>query len=248
MRSLAPEAKITDEPIHVAGQETPRTTERADTQPTQLRGLLAGGQGSSSQSGQRPAASGYLSLRSTRGQVMHALTICQPYAHLIVTPARELPRDLSPKRIENRRWHTSVRGPLLIHAGKSHNFLWPTALKLLNEASEEAGSALGLSFGAILGIAELVDCIPIQRKDLRDPTEPASISAADRKKYPWVVTHQHSEGPNGLILANVRRFRTPISWGGSQGFWFVPDRAVETALINSDSVPMPWETATRGAA
>src|SRR3546814_4442712 len=45
---------------------------------------------------------------------MKALTICQPYAELIL---------LGLKRVENRSKPTRHRGPLLIHAGKSRDWL-----------------------------------------------------------------------------------------------------------------------------
>jgi hypothetical protein len=45
---------------------------------------------------------------------MKCLTICQPHAWGIVHGT---------KRIENRRWYTGYRGPLLIHAGKSKDWL-----------------------------------------------------------------------------------------------------------------------------
>ena len=41
---------------------------------------------------------------------MKAITISQPWAHLIVR---------GEKRVENRTWPTEHRGPLAIHAGKS---------------------------------------------------------------------------------------------------------------------------------
>jgi len=42
---------------------------------------------------------------------MYALTIHQPYAHLIVTPQDELPEGAVQKRVENRSWVTKHRGP-----------------------------------------------------------------------------------------------------------------------------------------
>ncbi|MFA7254088.1 MAG: hypothetical protein WC107_06075, partial [Patescibacteria group bacterium] len=51
---------------------------------------------------------------------MKALTVCQPYASLIVGWPGIDPDDV--KRVENRTWPTSYHGPLLIHAGKSR--LW----------------------------------------------------------------------------------------------------------------------------
>ena len=46
---------------------------------------------------------------------MKALTVCQPYASLIVGWPGIAIEDI--KQIENRNWKTSYRGPLLIHAG-----------------------------------------------------------------------------------------------------------------------------------
>ena len=163
---------------------------------------------------------------------MRALTICQPYAHLIVTPAVELPRGCVPKRVENRVWQTDYRGPLLIHAGKSRAWLWPTS---------EADFGDALVFGALLGVVEILDCIPIHRTDRSDPTEPGGISAEHATKYPWLPAHQHSEGPFGLVLGNVRRFRAPITFNGFQKLWFVPDHVVENAIVHAERVSDPWE-------
>ena len=66
-----------------------------------------------------------------------ALTILQPYAHLIVV-TRE-------KRVENRTWSTRYRGPLVIHAGKGRQML-------MNDGQ-------GMSFGAAIGMCNLVECV-----------------------------------------------------------------------------------------
>lgn len=47
---------------------------------------------------------------------MKCLTICQPYAALIMLPDD----DDRAKRVENRTWSTNYRGPLLIHAAERH--------------------------------------------------------------------------------------------------------------------------------
>lgn len=71
---------------------------------------------------------------------MKALTICQPYAHLIV---------LGDKRVENRTWSTNYRGHLYIHAGKSREWLDEDDLKQYPS----------ISFGAVVAVATLVDCV-----------------------------------------------------------------------------------------
>ena len=49
---------------------------------------------------------------------MRCLTICIPYPSLIMLP------DDHPhkKRVENRTWQTSYRGPLLIHSGRNRQW------------------------------------------------------------------------------------------------------------------------------
>lgn len=46
---------------------------------------------------------------------MKCLTVCQPYASLIVGWEGIDQADV--KRVENRKWRPAYRGPLLIHAG-----------------------------------------------------------------------------------------------------------------------------------
>lgn len=76
---------------------------------------------------------------------MKALTICQPYAHLIAH---------GEKRVENREWSTRHRGPLLIHAGKSLKWL-------RGELPTQE-----MVFGALVAVATLADCLHID--DIND--------------------------------------------------------------------------------
>lgn len=71
---------------------------------------------------------------------MKALTICQPYAHLIA---------VGDKRVENRTWPTKYRGPLAIHAGKSRSWL------------HGQYRAPEMVFGAVVATATLIDCVHI---------------------------------------------------------------------------------------
>lgn len=72
---------------------------------------------------------------------MKAITICQPYAHLIA---------IGEKRVENRTWPTRYRGPLAIHAGKSRDWL-------LEPPGPE------IVFGAVVATATLEDVLHIDR-------------------------------------------------------------------------------------
>ncbi len=125
---------------------------------------------------------------------MKALTICQPYAHLIVR---------GEKRVENREWYMRHRGLLLIHAGKSRAWLDDHDIPAFQAAGDP------MAFGAIVGIANVIDCIHI------DDVERADIM----REYPWLPDHEHTNGTWCIVLHNVRRFNVPIPCKGAQGLW-----------------------------
>jgi hypothetical protein len=123
---------------------------------------------------------------------MRALTILQPWAELI---ARGV------KRVENRTWKTPHRGPLAIHAGKSRKVMesedpseWPERYGIEMPRAEE------LTFGAIIAIAELVDCVRVE--DLPDELR----------------GHPFAEGPWCWVLNEVRRI-VPVRCKGAQLVW-----------------------------
>lgn len=122
---------------------------------------------------------------------MKALSIRQPWAWCI----------LHGKPVENRKWWTSYRGPLLIHAAKGMT---------RDEYEDCRGFAarLGLTVppmadlprGGIVGQAKLVDC-------------------ASRHASPWFF------GPNGLVLADVEPLPF-IPFKGALGLFDVPEGVV----------------------
>lgn len=126
---------------------------------------------------------------------LKGLTICQPYAHLIITPQEQLPPPYTAKRVENRRWFTPYRGLLAIHAGKGRSYLGPS--------DEEA--LPGMIYGAVVGVAELT---AIVRLDGRLPPG-----------LHWVREHEHAEGPFCWVLDNVRRLREPYPLRGQLGLF-----------------------------
>jgi hypothetical protein len=126
------------------------------------------------------------------------LTICQPYAHLIASGV---------KRVENRTWPTDYRGPLLIHAGKSRE--WYDAETLAEYGLAESD----LTFGAIVAVAELADCLNFTA---------AMCSPAVRDRFPWLGSHEHTEGPVCWVLENVRRLARPIPYPGARKLFDVP--------------------------
>lgn len=121
-----------------------------------------------------------------------ALTICQPYAELIVR---------GDKPIENRTWSTNYRGPLLIHAGKSRDWL----------DDEDEHLMPGMAFGAIVGRVTLVDCVRVQRLP------------------PHLRDHEHANGPWCWVLTDIERFAVPIPCRGAQGLWDYPALAAREA-------------------
>ncbi len=121
-----------------------------------------------------------------------ALTICQPWAWAIVA---------GHKRIENRSWPTRYRGPLAIHAGLSRRWL-PEGEAFIRR--QGIWLPPDLEFGAIVGLVDLVDCLPL-------------AAVADD---PW------ASGPVCWVLANPRPI-TPRPWRGALGLFSVPADALD---------------------
>lgn len=121
---------------------------------------------------------------------MKALTICQPYAEMIVR---------GEKRVENRTWPTKYRGLLYIHAGKNRGW-WDDAIDPVRYPAAE--------WGALVAIANLVECTSLGtiQTGLLD------------NEYPWIHGHTHVLGPWCWILDSVRRIK-PLPWRGAQGIW-----------------------------
>lgn len=138
---------------------------------------------------------------------MRALTICQPYAHLIAR---------GEKPIENRVWRTAYRGPLLIHAGKSRDWL---------DDGDEAQYP-DMQFGAVVAIARLSACLFLSRVD------------SDHYRRDWPLqwrhlgNHEHAHGPFCWILEHVRPLTRPVPCAGARGLW-VPSSAIVGAVQTS---------------
>lgn len=86
---------------------------------------------------------------------LKCLSVTQPWASLII---------LGVRTIEARFWHTAYRGPLAIHAAKR----FPEAARALcgdeplRSLLRRSGfqSWFELPIGAVLGVVQLVDCVP----------------------------------------------------------------------------------------
>ena len=135
---------------------------------------------------------------------MRAITVCQPYAELILRGV---------KRVENRTWPLDYRGAILIHAGKSQKFFTPDNYGILFDE---------MAFGAVVGVAQLRGCIryrPLRKLD------PAVLEA-----WPWLENHEHCEGPYCWILEDVFRFPTIVPHRGMPGVFDVSAGLVATGL------------------
>lgn len=122
---------------------------------------------------------------------MRAISLWQPWAQLIVT---------GDKKVETRHWRTNVRGTVAIHAAKRKPDVYFSHL-----------SGTKIPLGAIVGLAEIIDCIPMEKMYGSIYDTPTERSYGD-----W------SPGRFGWILSNVVLFETPIYMNGRQGFWNFP--------------------------
>ena len=147
---------------------------------------------------------------------MKALTICNPWPAFILYSNEELPGDYEQKRVENRNWDTRYRGQLLIHAGKSKEWL-------LGWSPGNIGLMPKMHFGFLVGVVELVDIVTCGNGVQGDPRR---FARETLQKYPWLQFHTHAFGRFCWILENPRRFAKPIEYRGSQGLFDVPDKII----------------------
>lgn len=158
---------------------------------------------------------------------MRALSINQPYAHLILLPST----DRRHKRIENRRWNyiPDWTGDLLIHASRSETYM-------THANWERYGLRMcDVAFGAIVGKVRLDGAFRVaeepRAKFPESPRGIPNVPAEALEKWPWVKAHEHVEGPICLVLSKIQRFRHPIPWKGALGFFQVPEKALDEAEL-----------------
>ena len=78
---------------------------------------------------------------------MKALSIRQPWAHLIVHGEKDM---------ENRKWKTGLRGQVWIHASKTVD---KQSYDDLKKKGVDLPPIEDLKTGGIIGIAEIADCV-----------------------------------------------------------------------------------------
>lgn len=122
---------------------------------------------------------------------MKALTIKQPWTSLIVDGY---------KKYEFRSWKTNYRGKILLHAGLS---LEKDTLERFKDYN------LNCTLGAIIGEAELVDCILVDSK----------FNGELRKINPIVYGKSNHVETYAWKLENVKKYDEPIYIKGKLGLW-----------------------------
>ncbi len=122
---------------------------------------------------------------------MKVLTIREPWASLIMEGY---------KMYEFRSWKTNYRGKILIHAGKSLE---------KDNATKFADYHLSYVLGAIIGEAELVDCILVDEPFIKElqKRDPIVYGPSEHKRiYAWK-------------LVNVKKYKKPVFATGKLGLW-----------------------------
>ncbi len=149
---------------------------------------------------------------------MKAITLHQPWASLIACGA---------KQIETRSWATKYRGPLAIHAGKKdpREWLHPCSdYDFVGVAEKALNGALfyELPRGAVIAIAELVDCFRVTgRASLKIGNEKHALAVLEngmRITEKEFLFGDYSIGRYAWILANVRAIE-PVPAKGMQRLW-----------------------------
>lgn len=115
------------------------------------------------------------------------LSLKQPWAWAVA---------VGKKRVENRRWTTTYRGPIYIHA--SSNFS-PAGAEWLREMGVKVPAELPQS--AVVAVADLIGVVT-QREAARFGK--------------WFF------GPYGFVLTNIRMLDRPVSVKGKLGLSRVP--------------------------
>lgn len=141
---------------------------------------------------------------------MRAITVGQPWASLLALSQG--------RHIETRSHGTGHRGPLAIHAAAA---MPPAAIEFaaaLHDADVLAPLPQHLPRGAVIAVAQLVDCRPLA--ELAAPLEAWDLGGYPADRHAWV-------------LADVRGLPRPVPCRGQAGLWQLPSAvaAMVQALV-----------------
>lgn len=156
-----------------------------------------------------------------------AISLWQPWASAIAVGA---------KRVETRSWATSYRGPIAIHAAKRMVvdelirfqccWNWCGALRSLGLQMGGKHSLRSLlPFGAIVAVADLVDCRPTGSFTGEEIDLIRLPEVEEHSIYGWTerMMGDFSLGRFGWILKNVRQIEPAFPLAGRQGIFNLPE-------------------------
>ncbi len=118
---------------------------------------------------------------------MKCLTIKQPWAWLIFNDC-----GIGLKDIENRTWHTNIRGTVAIHTSKTIDI---QAYNILLEEEHTLPQLEELELGQIIGVVDIVDSV-------------------DKHSSFWKEFNTV-----GFVLENPIKLENPINLKGQLGFF-----------------------------
>ena len=139
---------------------------------------------------------------------MKCLSICQPFADLIIS---------GKKTIELRNWNTRYRGEFLVHA----------PVKIRKEDCKRLKISTKLITGAIIGKIEIFDVKKYE----------TAYELKQDKRFHLASKNFHNR-KYGFILKNPKKFRTPIPYKGKLNFFDVklPKSEFKNTDIVSDII------------
>jgi hypothetical protein len=119
---------------------------------------------------------------------MKILCVRQPWAWAIIHAKKD---------VENRKWATSYRGPLLIAAAKAPVYRLDSIISYLAERRVRLDLD-ALQYGGIIGMIELVDCLTIDSRLKEGDSWEREQSFKTATKSRWC------QGPVYWVLKNPR--------------------------------------------
>lgn len=161
---------------------------------------------------------------------MKCISVRQPYAYLLAN---------GDKQIETRGRRTHYRGEILIHASKlgsegraytfDRNFyeklekdIYPRALPKEPEAH--------FHFGAIIGVAELYDCLSAAEIVDELHRHRSRFHSAELILGWLTDAHGYPENRFGWLMRNARLLAQPLIHPGRLGVFDVPDKILKGKL------------------
>lgn len=149
-----------------------------------------------------------------------AISLWQPWASLWLSPN---------KLHETRHWKTPHRGKLLVHATKQ--MVFDVGVDLEDILLSEYGGHWGMDLprGAIIGMVDLIDCVPAQGLHLQ-------LDRMTDEGWADCVCGDFADGRFGWRRGTYWKFREPIPYRGRQSIFSVPRDVVAEQIATAQEV------------